>query len=69
MEDPAAPLSRRDVLEHLAAHDCAPSDGPVKVGIEQEWHTYDLAEPDRHLRPDEVLGAATDGGRAPARER
>jgi glutamate--cysteine ligase len=65
MEDPAAPLSRRDVLDHLAAHDCVPSDGPVKLGIEQEWHTYDLAEPHRHLRPDEVLGAATHGGALP----
>jgi glutamate--cysteine ligase len=67
MEDRAAPLSRRDVLEHLAAHDCAPSDGAPKLGLEQEWHTYDLAEPDRHLQPDEVLGAATDGGPLPSR--
>ena len=59
------PVTRRDVLEHLARHDCAPSDGLVKVGIEQEWHTYDLAEPERHLRPDEVLGAATAGGALP----
>jgi glutamate--cysteine ligase len=65
MEDPAAPLTRRAVLEHLADHDCAASDGPVKLGIEQEWHTYDLAEPHRHLRPDEVLGAATAGGALP----
>ena len=65
MEDPGAPLSRRDVLEHLAAHDCAPSTGPTKLGIEQEWHTYDPGAPERHLRPDEVLGAATDGGPLP----
>ncbi|MFL6204887.1 MAG: glutamate-cysteine ligase family protein [Acidimicrobiales bacterium] len=66
MEDRGAPLSRRDVLEHLAAHDCAPSHGPPKLGLEQEWHTYDLAEPDRHLQPDEVLGAATAGGPLPS---
>jgi glutamate--cysteine ligase len=65
MEDPAHPLTRRDVLDHLAGHDCAPSEGPVKVGIEQEWHTYDLAQPDRHLLPSEVLGAATRGGPLP----
>jgi len=65
MEDPAHPLSRRDVMDHLAGHDCAPSDGSVKVGIEQEWHTYDLAQPSRHLEPAEVLGAATAGGPLP----
>ncbi len=65
MEDADQPLRRPDVLEHLRQRDCAPSDGPVKVGLEQEWHTYDLREPDRHLRPDEVLGAATDGGALP----
>jgi glutamate--cysteine ligase len=67
MEDPSAPLSRRDVLEHLDRNDCAPSHGPPKLGLEQEWHTYDLAEPDRHLQPDEVLSAATDGGALPRR--
>lgn len=65
MSDPARPISRRDVIEHLRARDCAPSSGPVKVGLEQEWHTYDLTEPGRHLRPDEVLGAATAGGPLP----
>ncbi len=58
-------LSRRDVVEHLRAGSCAPSAGPVKVGIEQEWHTYCLADPGRHLLPDEVLGAATAGGPLP----
>ncbi len=58
-------LSRRDVVEHLAISSCAPSTGPVKVGIEQEWHTYCLADPGRHLLPDEVLGAATAGGPLP----
>ena len=28
MSDRARPITRRDVIEHLAAHDCAPSDGP-----------------------------------------
>ena len=66
MEDPAHPLTRRDVLEHLAAHDCAPSEGPPKLGLEHEWHTYDLVQPDRHLQPDEVLDAAKDGGPLPS---
>lgn len=65
MDDRARPITRRDVTEHLRAHDCAPSAGPVKVGLEQEWHTYDLAEPGRHLRPDEVLGAASAAGPLP----
>lgn len=64
MATPGA-LSRRDVIELLRVDDCAPSTGPVKVGIEQEWHTYRLAEPGRHLLPDEVLGAATAGGALP----
>ena len=51
-------LSRRDVIEHLRFHDCAPSTGAVKVGLEQEWHTYRLRDPGRHLHPEEVLGAA-----------
>jgi glutamate--cysteine ligase len=61
----AAGLSRRDVLEHLWHHDAAPADGPVRVGLEQEWHTYRQAEPTRHLGPDEVLDAATTGGPLP----
>jgi len=65
MADRARPITRRDVIEHLRAHDCAPSDGPVKVGIEQEWHTYDLRQTGRHLGPDEVLDAATAGGPLP----
>lgn len=51
-------LTRRDVIEHLRHHDCAPSAGPVKLGVEQEWHTYCMADPGRHLHPDEVTGAA-----------
>lgn len=67
MSDRARPVTRRDVIEHLRAHDCAPSTGPVKVGVEQEWHTYDMAQPARHVQPDEVLGAASDGGPLPNR--
>ncbi len=58
-------LSRRDVIDYLEVNDCAPSSGPVKLGIEQEWHTYRLADPGRHLLPDEVLGAASAGGPLP----
>ena len=65
MADRARPITRRDVIEHLRAHDCAPSSGPMKVGIEQEWHTYDVARPARHLTPIEVLDAATAGGPLP----
>ncbi len=39
--------------------------GPVRVGIEQEWHTYAAADPSRHLQPDEVLAAVTAGGPLP----
>ena len=66
MSDRARPITRRDVIDHLRARDCAPSTGPTKVGIEQEWHTYDLQQPGRHLLPDEVLGAATNGGPLPS---
>ena len=62
---PGRPITRRDVLEHLRARDCATSDGPTKVGIEQEWHTYDLARPGRHLAPHDVLEAAGAGGALP----
>jgi glutamate--cysteine ligase len=65
MQDPDQPLSRPRVLAHLREHDCSPSVGPVKVGLEQEWHTYDVGAPNRHLGPDEVLGAARDGGPLP----
>jgi glutamate--cysteine ligase len=58
-------LTRRDVIDHLQAHDCAPSAGPPRVGIEQEWHTYCLAEPHRHIHPDEVLGAVRAAGSLP----
>lgn len=66
MVDHARPITRSDVREHLEAHDCAPSSGPLKLGIEQEWHTYDITDPDRHLRPAEVLEAATAGDPLPS---
>lgn len=61
-----APVTRREVLTHLRRHDAAPTAGPVRVGLEQEWHTYERADPSRHLLPGEVLGAATVDGPLPA---
>lgn len=58
-------LTARDVLDHVQAQDCAPRPGPPRVGIEQEWHTYSLADPARHLHPDEVLGAVQAAGGLP----
>lgn len=57
MDDHRPPLTRRDVVDHLRANDAAPSSGPPRVGLEHESHTYRLADPGRHLDPDEVLGA------------
>ena len=65
MADDRPPLTRRDVVDHLRAHDASPSTGPPRVGIEQEWHTYCLVEPDRHLAPEDVLGAVHAGGPLP----
>lgn len=65
MSDAGPPLTRRDVVELLQAHDAVPSAGPTRVGIEQEWHTYCLADPGRHLHPEEVLGAVSVGGPLP----
>ena len=60
---PAAALTRRDVVDHLPESPTArPRRGRLRVGIEQEWHTYCLADPERHLRPEEVAGR----GRRPA---
>jgi glutamate--cysteine ligase len=59
------PLSRRAVVEHLATHDATPTAGPPRLGIEQEWHTYRVAEPGRHLEPAEVLDAVAAGGPLP----
>ncbi len=59
-------LTRADAVDHLQATACAPSPpGPARVGVEQEWHTFALADPGRHLRPDEVLAAAEAGGPLP----
>lgn len=59
-------LTRRAAEEHLTDGACAPTaPGPPRLGVEQEWHTYRLDEPDRHLRPDEVLAAAEAGGALP----
>jgi glutamate--cysteine ligase len=53
--DPQEPLTRHDAIEHLRTVDAAPSEGPLRVGIEQEWHTFVLDDPTRHLHPEEVL--------------
>lgn len=58
-------LTRRDVVEHLQVHDTAPSAGPMRVGIEQEWHTACVTAPGRHLHPEEVLGAVDAVGPLP----
>jgi glutamate--cysteine ligase len=57
----AQALTRHDVVDHLRATDAAASSGPLRVGIEQEWHTYDLTDPRRHLRPEELLRAVEAG--------
>ncbi len=59
MVDDLPPLTRRDVVDHLQAHDASVSAGPPRVGIEHESHSYSLAEPSRHLHPDEVLSAVS----------
>ncbi len=65
----AAALTRHDVLDHLQVTDTAPSSEPLRVGIEQEWHTYCLVDPKRHLQPDEVLGAVEAGAPLPCGSR
>jgi glutamate--cysteine ligase len=65
VSDDRPPLTRRDVVEYLEAHDAAASSGPARVGIEQEWHTYCAADPGRHLHPEEVLGAVSAAGPLP----
>jgi glutamate--cysteine ligase len=61
----AQALTRHDIVDHLRATDAAASSGPLRVGIEQEWHTYALADPRRHLRPEELLGAVEAGPALP----
>ena len=61
----AEALTRHDVVDHLRVTDAAPSSGPLRVGVEQEWHTYRLSDPGRHLRPDEVLAAVEAGPSLP----
>jgi glutamate--cysteine ligase len=63
--DDRPPLRRPEVVEHLRTHDASPSSGPVRVGLEQEAHTYAVADPQRHLHPDEVLGAVSAAGPLP----
>jgi ergothioneine biosynthesis glutamate--cysteine ligase EgtA len=59
-------LTRRAAIDHLREHACAPSpDRAVRVGIEHEWHTFCLSDPDRHVHPDELLLAAGVGGALP----
>lgn len=65
----SAVLTRLEVLEHLRHHAAVPTDGPVRVGLEQEWHTYRLSDPGRHLLPEEVLDAATASGPLPSGSR
>jgi glutamate--cysteine ligase len=65
----AAALTRHDVVDHLQVTDTAPSSGPLRVGIEQEWHTYCLVDPGRHLQPAEVLGAVEAGAPLPCGSR
>ena len=57
MVDDLPPLTRRDVVDFLRRHDAAPSTASVRVGVEHESHTYCIADPGRHLHPDDVLGA------------
>jgi len=65
MVDDLPPLTRRDVVDRLRAHDALVSVGPSRVGIEHESHTYRLAEPSQHLHPDEVHSAVSAFGPLP----
>lgn len=63
-------LTRRGVIDHLREHACAPSpERPPHVGVEQEWHTFCIVDPARHVHPEELLGAALAGGALPSGSR
>ena len=64
MPDTREALTRHDVVARLST-ESGPSSGPPRVGIEQEWHTYPLLDPRRHLRPEEVLAAVEAGDPLP----
>lgn len=61
----AEALTRHDVVDRLRSTDAAPSSGPLRVGIEQEWHTFPLLEPHRHVQPGEILTAVEAGATLP----
>ncbi len=64
MPDTREALTRHDVVARLT-EESGPSSGPPRVGIEQEWHTYPLVDPRRHLRPEELLAAVEAGDPLP----
>jgi glutamate--cysteine ligase len=59
-------LLREAALAQLRRLDTAPSEGPARLGLEQEWHAFSRREPDRRLTPEELLAAALDPGPLPA---
>jgi glutamate--cysteine ligase len=65
----AQALTRHDVVDHLRSTDAVASSGPLRVGIEQEWHTYAVGDPTRHLHPQELLAAVEAGGPLPCQSR
>ena len=58
-------LLREAALAQLRRIDTAPSQGPARLGLEQEWHAFSRREPDRRLTPEELLAAAGEGGPLP----
>jgi glutamate--cysteine ligase len=65
VDDPSAPLTRTDAIAHVHATVGQPSSDPPCAGIEQEWHTFCLPDPTRHLHPEEVLGPIEAAGPLP----